>query len=147
MFATRERKAMARNWRTGDAASLSGNSLGSSSSPPPDQEFGTRRDVSPKSGVVGRNTQRPYASSTAYPSSTSAQPARRRLPQVPPLPRGRGRGGFFSMDRGRRQIYGRPQPGGYSGYSDTEMLNERHEDLNAAERHRQRLDRLRQERD
>ena len=142
---------MARNWQTGDAASLSGNSLGSSSSPPPDQEFGARRDVSPKSGsVVGRNTQRPYASSTAYPSSTSAQPARRRLPQVPPLPRGRGRGGFFSMDRGRRQLYGRPQPGGYSGnngYSDTEMLNERHEDLNAAERHRQRLDRLRQERD
>ena len=151
MFATRERKAMARSWQTGDAASLSGNSLGSSSSPPPDQEFGAnRRDVSPKSGVVARNTQRPYASSTAYPSSTSAQPARRRLPQVPPLPRGRGRGGFFSMDRGRRQIYGRPQPGGYSGnsgYSDTEMLNERHEDLNAAERHRQRLDRLRQERD
>ena len=44
-------------------------------------------------------------------------------------------------------MYGRPQTGysGNSGYSDTEMLSE--QDTWAAERHRQRLDRLRLERD
>lgn len=138
----RDRKSWSRGWQTQDAASLSGNSLGSSSSPPPDQEFGARREVSPR--ARGRGNPHP-------PGSTSGSiSGRRQLPQIPP--RGyaaRGRGGLLSMDRGRRQLHGRPQPGysRNSGYSDTEMLNERNDDSHTGERHRQRLDRLRQERD
>ena len=137
----RERKGWGRGWQGQDAASLSGNSIGSSSSPPPDQEYGARRDVSPKQGG---------AIQKVYPGGSDGGRGRRRLPQIPP--RGyeaRGRGGFFSMDRGRRQVHGRPQPGykGHSGYSDTEMLNERHDDQDTTERHRQRLEVLRHERD
>ena len=94
------------------------------------------------------------------------------MAQVPTRGRGgrgqgavQGRGQVLSMDRGhRRQVHGRPQPGysRNSGYSDTEMLSEMGDSW-AAERHRystqfsstgvqrqsyrQRLDRLRLERD
>ena len=125
--------------------------MGSSSSPPPLDRI--KRDISPKSQQQGpRPSQIAYSGALRQPPSS-----RRRLPQVPPRgggrgmgPGPRGRGQFSSMDRGqppRRQMYGRPQTGysGNSGYSDTEMLSE--QDTWAAERHRQRLDRLRLERD
>ena len=145
---------------------MSGNSHGSSGSPPPHDRI--KRDISPKSvtgdmgpGKPSRPGLGPSFSDTpqnrqiAYSGALRAPPSRRRLPQVPT--RGRGgpgpaRGQFSSVDRGhRRQQHGRPQPGysGNSGYSDTEMLSERQTpgDSWAAERHRQRLDRLRLERD
>ena len=161
---TEEDKAKARAWARQEAASLSGNSLGSSASPPPPELDSARllsksHKVKPASNpgpAKGAEPRRDF-----YPLAAAA-PHRRRLPQVPvrgrgvALGRGRGRGrargGFYSMERGRRQMYGRPQPGysGASGYSDTEMLSERQEEQElgwAAERHRQRLDTLRLERD
>ena len=144
---------------------FAGNSLGSSSSPPPHDRV--KRDISPKSvdqgPATGYGEAAPQNRQIAYSGALRSAPARRRLPQVPmrgrpggpgqgqggPPVRGRG-GQMFSMERGyRRQTHGRPQPGysGNSGYSDTEMLGEQLEDSWAAERHRQRLDRLRLERD
>ena len=127
--------------------------MGSSSSPPPHDRI--KRDISPKERGGARPSQ------IAYSGALRAAPAnRRRLPQVPGRggrgrggggsgPAGRGaRGQFYSMDRGhRRQVHGRPQAGfsGNSGYSDTEMLGE--QDTWSGERHKQRLDRLRLERD
>ena len=157
-----EDKAKARAWARQEAASLSGNSLGSSASPPP-QDLDQGRLLSKTQKVKSSTNpglgKGPEPRREFYPGAGAA-PHRRRLPQVPVRGRGvamgrgrgRGRGGFYSMERGRRQMYGRPQPGysGASGYSDTEMLSERQEEQElgwAAERHRQRLDTLRLERD
>ena len=172
-------KAKTRAWIRQEAASLSGkcclmnffanlkcvfysgNSMGSSSSPPPRDRI--RRDISPKSGEGGAGARPGHAETAqnrqiAYSGAMRAAPVRRRLPQVPMRGRGgrgmgqgptQGRGQFLSMDRGhKRQVHGRPQPGysGNSGYSDTEMLSEMGDSW-AAERHRQRLDRLRLVRD
>ena len=162
---SRDRKARHRGWQGQEAASLSGNSLGSSSSPPPDQEYTadrqSRRDISPN--AAGRNPGHNPGHGGRGIYAARASPQRRRLPQIPPrgfgmdaVGRGGGQGKHFgdqfnSMDRGRRQQFGRPQHtgcSGNSGYSDTEMLSERHDDRDTyAERHRQRLDRLRLERD
>jgi len=161
-----------------EAASLSGNSLGSSSSPTAEHDYTRSGQQSsqtrkmpvlhPSAGNRGLFTGRP---------PMRISPQRRRLPQIPrkgyevddrPLVTGgtatgpnwsssasyagsyRGEGKFNTMERGRRIAYGKP-PGNYSGnsgYSDTEMLNERHDDRDTyLERHKNRLDRLRRERD
>jgi regulating synaptic membrane exocytosis protein 2 len=161
-----------------EAASLSGNSLGSSSSPTADHDY-TARGGGPTSGpgrkipVINSNSRGLYAGRPPMRIS----PQRRRLPQIPrkgyevddrPLVTGgtgggrnwsssasyagsyRGEGKFNSMERGRRMAYGKNSSnyGGNSGYSDTEMLSERHDDRDTyLERHRTRLDRLRRERD
>ena len=178
----REQLRKQAGWQGQEAASLSGNSLGSSSSPPPDHEYSTDRN--PMQEFSGNPHQRKphYAQNTATgrglytnrpPLRTS--PQRRRLPQIPQKgfenlpPGGRGGGGgrgwsssssyagsnrgesrYHSMERGKRNNFGR-SPGNYaasSGYSDTEMLNERHDDRDTyMERHKNRLDRLRRERD
>jgi hypothetical protein len=162
-----------------EAASLSGNSLGSSSSPTAEQECSTRSGQPPS-----QNRKMPVLHPSAshrglYAGRPSMRisPQRRRLPQIPrkgyevddrPLVTGgmgsgqnwsssasyagsyRGEGKFNSMERGKRIAYGK-QPGNYggnSGYSDTEMLSERHDDRDTyLERHKNRLDRLRRERD
>ena len=171
-----------KGWQGQEAASLSGNSLGSSSSPPPDHDFSMDRN--PLHDFTGNPHQRNphYAQNvgkrglfTARPPIRTS-PQRRRLPQIPQkgfendegLPPGmrggrgwssssscaggstRGEGRYHSMERGKRNNFGR-HTGNYrgsSGYSDTEMLSERHDDRDTyMERHKNRLDRLRRERD
>ena len=163
-----------------EAASLSGNSLGSSSSPTADHEYTTR--VGPSSSqnrkipVIQPNSSNRGLYSGGRPPMRIS-PQRRRLPQIPrkgyevddrPLISGgtgtgrnwsssasyagsyRGEGKFNSMERGRRVAYGKQASdySGNSGYSDTEMLSERHDDRDTyLERHKTRLDRLRRERD
>ena len=150
-------------WQAPEAASLSGNSMGSSSSPPPEHEFQnpisdfSRNPNFGKRGVYNRPPMR-------------TSPQRRRLPQIPKqgienelAKRGgrgwsssascagsfRGEGRYHTVERGRRNNIGRPEGRqGNSGYSDTEMLSERHDDRDTyMERHKNRLDRLRRERD
>ena len=65
---------------------MTGNSLGSSSSPPPRDRI--RRDISPKSGVEAGGQRPGYAEAggqnrqIAYSGALRTAPARRRLPQV-----------------------------------------------------------------
>ena len=177
----REKLRKQAGWQGQEAASLSGNSMGSSSSPPPEHEFSNpmqefsgnpnnRKPHYAQNPVTGRGglfTNRP-------PLRTS--PQRRRLPQIPqkgfekqeflpPGGRGAGRGWsssssnagsyrgenrYHSMERGKRNNYGHSMSNfsGNSGYSDTEMLSERHDDRDTyMERHKNRLDRLRRDRD
>lgn len=166
---SREKNRRPPGWQAQEAASLSGNSLGSSSSPPPEHEFQMDRNQisdfarNPNFGKRGVFNKRP-------PTRTS--PQRRRLPQIPQQGfenelskslrggRGwsssascaggyRGEGRYHTVERGRRNNFGRHESNqGNSGYSDTEMLSERHDDRDTyMERHKNRLDRLRRERD
>ena len=159
---TEEEKAKARAWARQEATSISGNSMGSSASPPPQETIRDPGRLLSKTHKAKPSANPGPETRSIYPGARGgaprAAPHRRRLPQVPvrgrgmAVGRGRARGGFYSMERGRRQMHGRPQPGysGTSGYSDTEMLSERLEEQEsswAAERHRQRLDTLRLERD
>ena len=179
---SRENISRKKGWQGQEAASLSGNSLGSSSSPPPEHDFSVdRNSLQDFSGVphsrashFGANVSKRGLFNARSAMRTS--PQRRRLPQIPQkgletdnglpggLRRGRGwsssascagsiRGGegrYHSMERGKRNNFGRPVGNyrGNSGYSDTEMLSERHDDRDTyLERHKNRLDRLRRERD
>ena len=177
----RDNVARKKGWQGQEAASLSGNSLGSSSSPPPEHDFSVdRNSLQDYSGI-------PHTRASHFTTNVSKRglynerppmrttPQRRRLPQIPQtgletddgLPGGlrrgrgwsssascagsiRGEGRYHSMERGKRNNFGRPIGNyrGNSGYSDTEMLSERHDDRDTyLERHKNRLDRLRRERD